>query len=100
LTWIKTLCKFEYLIYIVETAEAALGAFETGERKETCMIPTLFSRFCCMLIHACAFLCAAASTYFFVVSTIDYVLVALVLFGAAVGLEVIAVVIGANGSAV
>ena len=64
------------------------------------MAPTSFNKFCCALVHACAALCAACSVYLFVIASIDYILIALVLFGAAIGLEVVAAVIGTDGSAV
>jgi hypothetical protein len=64
------------------------------------MAPTSFNKFCCALVHTCAGLCAACSVYLFVTASIDYVLIALVLFGAAVGFEVVAAVIGTDGSAV
>jgi hypothetical protein len=45
---------------------------------------------CCALIHAGALGCAAAGLYFFLGSSVELVLVALIMLGAAIALEVIA----------
>lgn len=58
------------------------------------MVLKSFGGWCCALAHVCAVSCAVCSLYFFVVAAIEYVLVAIVLFGAAIGLEVVAAVIG------
>ncbi len=64
------------------------------------MAPKSFGKFCCALVHGCAAFCAACSLYFFVIASIDYMLIAIVLFGAAIGLEVVAAVISTDESAV
>jgi hypothetical protein len=56
----------------------------------------VFGKFCCLLVHACAAACAAYSFYLFLIASIDYILIAIVLLSAAIGLEVIAAVISSE----
>jgi hypothetical protein len=57
-----------------------------------------FCSFCCAVVHAGAAFCALCSLYFFLFAAIDYVLIAIILFGLATGLEVVAAVIGEDKS--
>jgi hypothetical protein len=58
------------------------------------MVLKSFSGVCCALVHTVAFVAAAASIYFFLGSSFEYVLLAFVLFGVALALEAIAAVVG------
>lgn len=58
------------------------------------MVLKSFSGVCCALVHTVALVAAAASIYFFLGSSFEYVLLAFVLFGVALALEAIAAVVG------
>jgi hypothetical protein len=63
------------------------------------MSPKLFGRICNALLHALALGCAAASVYFFLGPTIELVMVALIMLGAAVAFEVIAAIVSEDRTA-
>ena len=54
---------------------------------------------CCSLVHAAAFVCAAASVYLFLGTSFENVLVAFELLGVALALEAVAAVISRNKTA-
>ncbi len=63
------------------------------------MLLKSFSGICNVLLHAVALGCAAASVYFFLGPTIELVMVALIMLGAAVAFEVIAAVVSDDRTA-
>ena len=63
------------------------------------MLPKSFIGFCCASIHAAALACALLSVYFFFDSSIEYMVGAVILLGAAVAIEVIATVFGDSNTA-
>ena len=63
------------------------------------MSSRLFGRICNALLHLIAVGCAAASIYFFFGPTIELIMVALIMLGAAVAFEVIAAVVSEDRTA-
>ena len=63
------------------------------------MSPKLFGQICNALLHTVALGCAAASLYFFFGPTIELIMVALIMLGAAVAFEVIAAVVSDDRTA-
>jgi hypothetical protein len=63
------------------------------------MSPKLFGQICNALLHAIALGCAAASLYFFFGPTIELIMAALIMLGAAVAFEVIAAVVSEDRTA-
>ena len=57
------------------------------------------SGICCALIHAVAVGCAAISLYFFLGSSIERILGALLMLGVAIALEVIAAIVSDSTTA-
>ncbi len=58
------------------------------------MLPKSIIDFFCTTIHATALVCAGISVYCFFDSSIEYMVGAVILLGAAVAIEVIATVLG------
>jgi hypothetical protein len=63
------------------------------------MSPKLFGQICNALLHAIALGCAGASLYFFFGPTIELIMVALIMLGAAVAFEVIAALVSEDRTA-
>ena len=63
------------------------------------MSPQLFGKICNALLHAVAVGCATASVYFFFGPSIELIMAALIMLGAAVAFEVIAAVVSDDRTA-
>jgi hypothetical protein len=63
------------------------------------MLPKSLIGFCCASIHALALACASISVYFFFDASIEYMVGAVILLGAAVAIEVVATILGDSNTA-